>query len=199
MLLWKDNTCCNSAALVAILDNTLECGTAHGEAANDGFGANLESLSANALSNNTYGHISFRGTKLTSVPDGLLSHLTKSGYSLTGCYYMFTDMSISITASQMNELKGAIGSVTNFEGMFYGVKGTVHIPDDFFDLVAGSSVSSCQYMTHIAKSGLTGDAKALYDVLSTKVTSSADTALCFNAASLTNRNQVPNAWGGTAG
>jgi hypothetical protein len=112
---------------------------------------------------------------------------------------MFKDMSISITASQMNELKGAIGSVTIFETMFYGVNGTVHIPDGFFDLVAENSVTECSYMTHLAKSGLTGDAKALYDVLSTKVTSSAVTKGCFNAASLTNRNQVPNAWGGTAG
>lgn len=199
MLLWRDTSCCNPAALVAILDNTLECGTAHGTAANGGFGANLESLSANALSNNTYGHISFRDTKLTSLPDGLLSHLTKSGYNLTSCNNMFMNMSISITASQMNELKGAIVSVTNFENMFYGLNGTVHIPDDFFDLVAGSSVTTCEYMTHLAKSGLTGDAKALYDVLSTKVTSSATTKGCFNAASLTNRNQVPNAWGGTAG
>ena len=198
-LIWGDNNCCNKAALVAILDNTLECATAHGVAGNDGFGANLESLSENALSNNKYGLVRFAGTKLTSLPDGLLSHLTKSGYNLTDCSNMFMNLSISITASRMNELKGAIGNVTNFGSMFYGVKGTVAIPDDFFDLVAAESVTKCNYMTHLAGTGLTGDAKALYDVLSTKVMSSATTTGCFNATSLTNRNQVPNAWGGTAG
>lgn len=193
-LVWKDDTCCNSAALVAILDNTLECDTAHGLASNDGFGANLESLSANALSNNTHGHISFTGTKLTSLPDGLLSHLTKSGYNLTDCNNMFTNLSISITASQMNELKGAIGNVTNFASMFYGVKGTVAIPDDFFDLVAYNSVTKCNYMTHTAGAGLTGDAGALYAVLSTKVTTSANVTGCFNGQGLTNKTGVPSPW-----
>ena len=87
--------------------------------------------------------------------------------------------------------------------MFYnfanGGTGSVAIPDDFFDLVADDSVTKCNNMTHLAGTGLTGDAKALYDVLSTKVTSSATTTGCFNATSLTNRDQVPNDWGGTAG
>lgn len=193
-LLWKDNTCFNPASLVAILDNTLECATAHGAATSVGFGANLENLSANALSNNTYGHISFAGTKLTSLPDGLLSHLTKIGYNLTDCSNMFQNLSISITASQMNELKGAIGNVTNFGSMFYGFKGTVQIPDDFFDLVAGSSVTKCNYMTHLAGAGLTGDAGALYNVLSTKVTASANVSGCFNGQGLTNKTGVPSPW-----
>lgn len=195
-LFWGDNTCSNSAALVAILDNTLEFGTEHGAAANVGFGANLESISANALSNNTYGHVQFSGTKLTSLPDGLLSHLTKNSNGLFSCQNMFSNMpaTFSLSASQMEELASSIGGVTNFGSMFYGFKGTASIPDTFFDGLTDASVTNVWGMTHTAGSSLTGDALALYNVLKDKVTSSAQTAHCLSGNGFSNKADVPSTW-----
>lgn len=180
----------NKDALVAILENTLTCDTYI--TINGG----CSSLSADALSNNVgTGHLHLQG--LTSFPTGLLNHLSKTG--ITDFNHMFTNGVATFTAENMQELRTSLASATDLNAMFYGFKGTCQLPNNLFDLIGTGVVTAVWALTHTAKSGLTGDAKALYDVLSTKVTSSADTRYCFTAASLTNRNQVPNAWGGTAG
>ena len=198
---------CNVVALYQILENTLECGTQFGRV--DDYNSvgftgcsNLSSVSADALSNNITPAAVFRGTALTSLPDGLLSHLTKSGTVLTTCANMFYGVNnLVISAAQINELKAVIGSVTDFKSMFFQFaksgNGTVAIPDDFFDTVTVETVASVSSLFHQAGSGLTGDAKKLYDVLVNKVTSSATTNLCFNGNGLSNKDQVPSAWGGT--
>lgn len=180
----------NADALVAILENTLECDTYI--TINGG----CSSLSADALSNNV-GTKALRFSGITSFPTGLLNHLSKTG--ITEFSNMFVYGVTTFTAENMQELRESLASATDCISMFYGFNGVCSLPSNLFDLVGNGAITSCRYMTHTAKSGLTGDAKALYDVLSTKVTSSATTTGCFNATSLTNRNQVPNAWGGTAG
>ena len=172
----------NVDALVAILENTLTCDTYI--TINGG----CSSLSADALSNNVgTGHLHLSG--LTSFPTGLLNHLSKTG--ITDFYQMFNESGAIFTAENMQELRTSLASATYLNSMFYGFKGTCALPNNLFDLIGAGVVTGVWAITHTAKSGLTGDAKALYDVLSTKVTSSAETRYCFNAASLTNRNQVP--------
>lgn len=184
------NTFGNVDALVAIIENTLTCDTYI--TINGG----CSSLSADALSNNVgTGHLHLQG--LTSFPTGLLNHLSKTG--ITDFNNLFRASVATFTAENMQELRTSLASATLLNNMFYGFNGTCALPNNLFDLIGAGVVTKCQYITHTAKSGLTGDAKALYDVLSTKVTSSATTTDCFSATSLTNRNQVPNAWGGTAG
>ena len=187
--------CCNIGALSAIVDNTLDCDTNF----YGGFAActGLESICANALQNNTNGYVSFRGTALTSVPDGLLSHLTKSGVNLTSCFRLFQDAHIVFTASQVAELVGAITHVTNFEAMFYGFSGTFAFPDDFFDGISADTITTLENMTHTAGTHVSGDAKKLYDSLVSRVKSNATTTRAFNATGLSNRSQVPTTWGGS--
>jgi len=120
--------------------------------------------------------------------------LTKSGVALTSCSQMFYGTSIVFTADQLDELKAVIGSVTAFNTMFYNFQGTAALPDDFFNLVAAGTVTSCKNMTASAGSGLTGDAKKLYDVLATKVTGSTTTSGCFAGGNFENVSQVDNAW-----
>lgn len=192
---------CNIGALVAILDNTLKCQTNFSSGQSSEIGgfrgcANLESLSANALSNN-YGspNISFQGTKLTSLPTGFFANLP----NLNGCSNMFDGTSIILTAENILELKTAIKNVTNFSSVFYGFKGSVTLPDDFFDSVT-ATITNLWAFSHTAKAAsISGDAKALYDVLVQKVSQSANTQFCFSCTGFSNRNQVPNSWGGTAG
>lgn len=187
--------CCNIGALSAIVDNTLDCDTNF----YGGFAActGLESICANALQNNTNGYVSFRGTALTSVPDGLLSHLTKSGVNLTSCFRLFQEVHIVLTASQVAELVGAITHVTNFEAMFYGFSGTFAFPDDFFDGISADTITTLENMTHNAGAHVSGDAKKLYDSLVSRVKSNATTTRAFNATGLSNRSQVPTTWGGS--
>ena len=180
----------NVDALVAILENTLTCDTYI--TINGG----CSSLSVDALSNNV-GTRQLHLNGLTSFPTGLLNHLSKTG--ITSFDHMFNESEAIFTAENMQELRTSLSSATDLNTMFYGFKGTCPLPNNLFDLIGTGVVTTVWAMTHMAKSGLTGDAKALYDVLSTKVTSSATTTLCFSPVSLTNRNQVPNAWGGTAG
>lgn len=180
----------NVDALVAIIENTLTCDTYIT------INGACSSLSADALSNNVgTGRLHLAG--LTSFPTGLLNHLSKTG--ITDFSKMFEASEAIFSADNMQELRASLASATNMNSMFYGFKGTFPLPNNLFDLMGTGVVTSVWALTHTAKSGLTGDAKALYDVLSTKVTSSASTTYCFNATSLTNRNQVPNTWGGTAG
>lgn len=194
-------TQCNVGALVAILDNTLECQTNFSNVNSTGtLGfkncTNLASMSVNALSNSVTSQISFRGcTALTSLPIGFFANL----HNLTSCYEMFYDSALVFTADNISELKSAIANVTYFGHMFYSFDGTLAIPDDFFDEVTATVTSVSNMFNTVTSSNFSGDAKALYDVLVTKVGSGATTGNCFSSTRLTNRNQVPNAWGGTGG
>ena len=198
-LAFGESQMCNTGALVAILDNTLECQTnfSAGQTIGGFKGCtNLESLSANALSN-SYGapNIYFEGTKLTSLPTGFFANLP----NLNGCAHMFYGTSIILTAENMSELKIAIKNVAEFNAMFYGFKGSVTFPDDFFDSVTATITSLWAFSHTATAASISGDAKALYDVLVQKVSQSASTQYCFNCTGFSNRNQVPNAWGGTGG
>lgn len=155
ILRFGDEGSYNIDSLVSVEDNTLECETQFqaDSYTRGGFYmcANLASLSANALQNNTWPIVSFQGTSLASVPDGLLGHLTKDGVSLTGVnslFAVFTTTGVAptatITESQMRELSAKIGAVTSFYGLFYKFKGTVHIPDDFFSNLVGANVTTIQ-------------------------------------------------------
>lgn len=196
---------CNVAALVAILDNTLECVT---EFSNDGASGsygfkdciNLESMSANALSNSNTINIQFRGcTKLTSLPTGFFANL----HNLISCTNMFWDSVIVFTDNNIAELKTAIKNVTSFYSMFYSFDGSITVPDDFFEEVTASitDVSSAFGSIPQNNTNFYVDAKATYDVLVTKIASGASTSNCFASLgnNVANRNQVPNSWGGTAG
>lgn len=184
--------------VIAILDNTLECDTIYNEitaGTSPTYGSNLESICANALQNNVGTWVSFKGlTKISSFPDALISHLTKSGVALTRCKDMFHSCTCTITASQMASIASQIGSVTDFNQMFYGFTGSAAIPDTFFDALSANTVTTVRWMTRNATGRLTGDAKALYDVLVNKVTSSAVKEYCFSGAGMTNTGQIPSSW-----
>lgn len=196
---------CNVVALVAILDNTLECVT---EFSNDGASGsygfkdciNLESMSANALSNSNTINIPFRGcTKLTSLPTGFFANL----HNLISCDNMFYDSAIVFTDDNIAELKTAIKNVTSFSSMFYSFDGYITVPDDFFEEVTASITDVSSAFGNIPQNNTNFyvDAKATYDVLVTKIASGASTSSCFGSLgnNVANRNQVPNSWGGTAG
>lgn len=196
---------CNVAALVAILDNTLECVTEfsnNGESGSYGFKdcINLESMSANALSNSNTINIPFRGcTKLTSLPTGFFANL----HNLISCNNMFYDSAIVFTDDNIAELKTAIKNVTYFSSMFYSFDGYITVPDDFFEEVTASITDVSSAFGNIPQNNTNFyvDAKATYDVLVTKIASGASTSNCFGSLgnNVANRNQVPNSWGGTAG
>ena len=195
-LAFQSNALCNIAALVAVLDNTLECSTrfADGSSSAGGFYncSSLAYLSANALQNSTDYNIVFRGTRLSSFEDGFFTNIK----NLTVCSNMFNGLSVAFSASHWSEIKTMIKNCKTFYNMFYGFKGDTRIPDDFFSEVV-ETITSMQQFTHTAKSPFTGDAAALYQSLLSKVSQSCDTTYAFSATSLSNRNQVPSSWGGT--
>lgn len=202
-LQFGDNNLNNKAALVEVIENTLTCST---ELSYGGC-SNLRSLSADALSNNNSTNVQFMNcTSLMSLPDGLLSHLSSN---LTSCSNLFRGCNMAISSAQMAELKSAIGNCTSFAMMFHGFRGTAAIPDDLFDNVQDGTVTSITYMfaPRYGSSCLaTGHAKALYDVLVTKMVSGyADSnvkdALASDGlygAEPNTRANIPSTWGGTA-
>ena len=197
--------CYNVAALVAILENSLTCDTAF-KADIDARGgffncSNLSAVSADALQNNTHTVVMFQGTQLSSIPDGLLSHLTKSGVALTSVSAMFNGSSITanITASQMAELKSAISSVTDFSSMFYGYQGTAAIPNDFFSDIQDGTILSVWGFTHTSGSNLTGNAAVLASVLERKMATASlsdttKTKYALTGNGLSNKDQVDSKW-----
>ena len=198
------STACNVSALVEVVDNTLECDTQfRGDlAARGGFYAckSLRAISANALQNNTYNAVSFNNTAITSFPDGLFSHLTKEGVDLVYTTDFLAYVPANISLSQMNEIKNSIKAVDSFAWCFYGIKGTIYVPDDFFDRFQDGIITSVRSMFQVSAANggsIIGDAKKLYDVLSLKVTTNANTQNCFTCSTLSNRDQVPTSWGGT--
>lgn len=202
-LLFGDNTLNNKAALVEVLENTLTCSTELSYAGCE----NLRSISANALSNNNSANVQFMNcTSLMSLPDGLLSHLSSN---LTSCLNLFRGCNMAISSTQMAELKSAIGNCTSFTMMFHGFRGTAEIPDDLFDNVQDGTVTSIANMfaPRYGSSCLaTGHAKALYDVLVTKMVSGYTGSNVQNALASdglygeepNTRANIPSTWGGTA-
>lgn len=190
----------NVQALVAILENTLECKTlfsASGEKMITMSGCNsLNYLSADAFSNSIDNGLSLSGChSLTSLEDGFFTNLI-SGGAIKTCSNMFMNTPVSITASQMSELKSRLSQCAEFDMMFYGTNNYIDIPNDFFDDVE-VKITSVFAFTHTSGKKVTGDAKALYDSLQSKVSSNVSTAFAFSGSGLSNRNQVPGAWGGT--
>lgn len=182
----------NQSALVAILENTLECKTYFSV---NGC-ASLNYLSADAFSNSIDNGLSFaRCSSLTSFEDGFFTNLI-SGGTIETCYSMFMNTPVTITASQMSELKSRLSQCAVFEKMFYGTNNYIDIPNDFFDDVK-VKITSVYAFTHTSGEKVTGDAKALYDALQSKVSSNVSTAYAFTGSGLSNRNQVPGAWGGS--
>ena len=197
-LAFQTSALCNVTALVAVLDNTLECSTrfANGNDSAGGFlnCTSLTHLSANALQNNLCNSIVLSGTALTAeeIEDGFFASIK----NLTSCYNMFNGLALALTSSQWNEIKTMIKNCTYLGSMFYGFKGNTRIPDDFFSEVT-ATITSLQYFTHTAKSPFAGDAAALYQSALPKVSESCTTTLAFSCTNLSNRSQVPSSWGGS--
>lgn len=135
--------------------------------------------------------ICFQGcSSLKSLPPRLLD-----GFELISLPNFVAGCSVlELSEDFMNNLAQKISGVTTLLYAFQGCKGKIHIPDNFFDNIVGNIVDVRQ-MT-LNATGVTGDAKKLYDSLSTKVTSE-NVLGCFSGANLSNRDQVPTAWGGT--
>ena len=182
----------NKSALVAILENTLECKTHFSV-----YGCtSLNYLSADAFSNSIDNGLSLAEChSLTSLQDGFFTNLI-SGGTIENCSKMFMNTPVSSTASQMSELKSRLSQCAVFEKMFYGINNYIEIPNDFFDYVK-VKITSVYAFTHTSGEKVKGDAKALYDALQSKVSSNVSTAYAFTGSGLSNRNQVPSAWGGT--
>ena len=203
-------------SLYSIDNNTLNCDTKFRV---DGC-PNLTSVCANAFSNHTgtdinfdactslttiesgfasniknksnITHVCFNKTKLTSVDDDFFE-----GMNLTSVDKLFGNTPISSIPSSLLQ---ALTNCTTFYYAFYGITSAtpVVIPNNLFDSISGAIVTNVSQCFGAVNSYVSGDAKALYDVLVTKVTENANTQGCFYASKLTNRNQVPTAWGGLA-
>lgn len=195
------DTLSNQSALVAILDNTLECSTrfTHNDNQAGGFlnCTSLTRLSANALQNSTDFSIILKGcTALASFEDGFFSSLSH----ITSCDGMFYGLTAEITSSQWDEIKNMIKNCTSFRNMFYDFDNeNVTLPDDLFSKVVGT-ITGMQGFAFAVLTGtkkLYGNAYALYSSLINKVSQDCDTTNAFTRSTLTNRDQVPSAWGGT--
>lgn len=176
---WSDNgnepdTYYNSAGLVEIIENSLECDTRLTIG-----GANCTSVPANVMQNNIGTWTKFPA--LTTVPTGLLNHLTKT--ALLSCRKMFEGLSITLTPSNMAELKASIGSVTAFNMMFFGFTGVCDIPDDFLDGVTDGTVTTFLQFVDSQDNGasctVTGDNAVLQAAINLKKTSSGSTTNCL--------------------
>ena len=155
-------------------------------------------------------------TSLTTIEEGFSKYLDKSriqkfDFSNTKIEFLDDDLFEGISLGSMNKmfqstklkkipesLPKALRNCTDFYYAFFGLTETLTIPDDLFSYVevnindvrncfnGGSAASVAQ---------LNGDAKKLYDVLTAKI-SSTNYAGCFSNNTLTNKEQVPAAWGG---
>lgn len=185
----------NPLQLYSIDNNTLQTATDFAEETrqNSFEGCeNLVSVSSNALSNSTNKtSMRFANCKsLKKLPLGILD-----GFEFTSLEYFVQGCSmLELSEDFMNALAQKISGVTNLFYAFNGCKGKIHIPDNFFDNVQ-SGVIDVRQMTQNA-TGVTGDAKKLYDSLKTKMTTQ-NVIGCFSGENLSNRDQVPTAWGGT--
>lgn len=193
-LAFEDARTFNKSQLYSIDNNTLQYPTKFGlDKKNSFMGCvNLVSVSANALLNSVNNDtLSFSGcSSLKTLPVGILDNkeLTTLSYFVGGCSVL------ELSEDFMNNLAQKISSATDFFYAFQGCKGKIHIPDNFFDNV-NNGVTDVRSMT-LNATGVTGDAKKLYDSLKTKMTTE-NVMGCFSGENLSNRDQVPTAWGGT--
>lgn len=135
--------------------------------------------------------VSFQGTKISKIDDDLFE-----GMALTSINSIFRD---TLLTSIPTSLPASLTNCSNFYYAFYGITSTLKIPNNLFNYVNVeiTDVRSCfngGSTTKIAP--FVGDAKVLYDVLLSKI-SGTNYASCFANNTLSNRNQVPTAWGGT--
>lgn len=183
--------------LYSIDHNSLDVTTAFGSSNNISLQncSNLVYIDKKAFSNCTTAvQITLQGcSSLQSIPIEILN----SCESITSCNSMFYGCSsLNLTDDFMAALSLKISQCTSFYAMFFNFDGNARIPSTFFDNVSGTVVTDVSAMIANAP-GVTGDAKALYDVLSTKIVEGASTRSCFAGANLNNREQVPTTWGGT--
>lgn len=135
--------------------------------------------------------ISFSGTSISSIDDDLFD-----GITLTTADGLFNKTKLTRVPSSLPK---ALSNCSNFSYTFYGIKEPLTIPNNLFDYVTASvtDVRNCFNGGSAADiSPLSGDAKVLYDTLLSKI-SGTYYAGCFSNNTLSNRNQVPTAWGGT--
>lgn len=153
---------------------------------------NLVHVSENAFHNSEYKtRINFKYcSSLKSLPPRLLD-----GFELTTLTDFVAGCSVlELSEDFMNALAQKISGVKSFFYAFQGCK-KVEISPSFFDYIQANALTDVR--SFLANSGAVGDAKALYDAIQSKVSSSVQTQLCFNATTLSNRDQVPKSWGGT--
>lgn len=188
--------------LYSIDDNTLDVVTDLGSNGVLQFGScdNLVSICDNAFSNaSPKTAIKFTGCKsLLSLGPGILSIFSNG--EIAAVNSMFSGCTaLSLSNEFMSTLAAKMGTaITSVASMFASCKGSIQIPNGFFDNLASGTLTNVKNMTGQQATGVTGDAKALYDVLVTKATAGiTDTSGCFSGSNLSNRNQVPTAWGGT--
>lgn len=203
---------CNTGALIAILDNSLECDTDFKDVSSNYpvYGPNVESICDNALQNNTSTCISFKAcSKITSFPSGFLGRLTKNGIALTSCKDMFNSCACTLASEDMALLATKIGSVTMFYSMFYSFVGNCAIPDDFFDLIPNGAITDVSNMCaprYGKKSLVTGHAYVLLNKLKPRMVSDYASSAVSNALASDGlyqdgtdnvRANVDSAWGGS--
>lgn len=135
--------------------------------------------------------VSFSGTKISKIDDDLFD-----GINLTSAESLFRGTSLTKVPSS---LPRALVNCSNFYYTFFGLETALKIPDELFDSVevAINDVRNCfNGGSGASIAPLTGDAKRLYDALSSKITGT-NYAGCFANNTLSNRDQVPTSWGGT--
>lgn len=137
--------------------------------------------------------VTFGNTSLNSLDDSFFKYID----GLTTCANMFVGTSISKVPTTLRR------SLTNISSIFYmfsGIKVPINIPSNLFDLVSGGKITDARNAfagTSVTPIQVTGDAKALYDVLLIKSAQGVLSGGCFSYNQMTNKNQVPTAWGGT--
>jgi len=204
--------CCNTGALIEILDNSLECDTdfKDGDTNYPVYGPNVESICDNALQNNTSTWISFKEcSKIASFPSGFLGRLTKNGIVLTSCTNMFYSCACTLTSEDMALLATKISNVTSFNSMFYSFVGSCAIPDGFFDLIPNGAINVVSSMCaprYGVKSLVTGHAYVLLNKLKPRMVSGYASSAVSNALASDGlyqdgtdnvRANVDSAWGGS--
>ena len=135
--------------------------------------------------------VSFKGTKISKIDDDLFD-----GIDLTSAESLFRGTSLTKVPSS---LPTALVNCSNFYYTFFGLETALKIPNELFDSVevAINDVRNCfNGGSGASVAPLTGDAKRLYDALSSKITGT-NYAGCFANNTLSNRDQVPTSWGGT--
>lgn len=137
--------------------------------------------------------VSFGNTSLNSLDDSFFKYID----GLTTCANMFAGTSISKVPTTLRR------SLTNISSIFYmfsGIKVPINIPSNLYDLVSGGKITDARNAfagTSVTPIQVTGDAKALYDVLLIKSAQGVLSGGCFSYNQMSNKNQVPTAWGGT--